>query len=107
MGTGPKDRRGGARAGAGRKPQIVEREFKGLLAAIKREAKGKGMTWQEWFARQMMGTNKELGAKYAKMFMDQIKVRVTESNVTINDNRGPAVYLPEEKPDPAKIALVK
>lgn len=107
MATGPKGKWGGARAGAGKKPQISEREFKGLLKAIKAQAKEKGYTWQEWFAKQMLSSDKGHSARFTKMFMDQLKVRVTESNVTINDNRGPSVYLPEEKPDPAKIALVK
>lgn len=107
MATGPKGKWGGRRSGSGRKPQIVEKEFKRLLAAIKSEAKEMGLTWQEWFAKQMLGKDKERSARFAKMFMDQMKIGIQETSVTVNDNRAPAVYLPEEKPDPAKVRVVQ
>ena len=107
MATGPKGKWGGARAGAGKKPAISEREFKSLLKAVKAEAKAQGTTWTEWFAKQMFGRDKNHGARFAKMLMDQLKVRVTGSNANVTRSTAAAVYLPEEKPDPAKIALVK
>jgi hypothetical protein len=107
MATGPKGGWGGKRAGAGGKPHISEREFKGLLGAVKKQAKEKGMTWQEWFAKQMLGPDKDRSARFTKMFMDQLKVRVTESNVNVTHSSGPSVYLPQEKPDPAKLVVMK
>lgn len=107
MATGPKGKWGGARAGSGKKPAISEREFKSLLKAVKAEAKAAGTTWTEWFSKQMFSRDKNHSARFAKMFMDQLKVRVTESNVNVTHTAGPAVYLPEEKPDPAKVKVLQ
>lgn len=106
MASGPKNSWGGKRAGSGRKRQVSEAEFTRLLRAMRKEAKDRNTTWQEIFAKKCLGADKDQSAKFFKMFMDQLKVRVSEQNVNVNMNQGAGVQLPQMRPDPAKLKVV-
>lgn len=111
MSTGPKQRpnttpRGGARPGAGRKAifEISSGELKGLFKALKKKAKETGKTWQDLFIEHLYTPSDwREGAAYHKMLTEHIRVQKSERHVEITKHEGPAIYLPEEAPDPAKV----
>jgi hypothetical protein len=114
LSTGPKARpnttpRGGARKGAGRKPTfgISEIELKGLFKALKKQAKERGENWQENFAKRLFSDDWRESAAFHRMLTDQIKVNKQEKRVEITENKGPAIFLPEERPDPSKVVPIK
>jgi len=41
-----------------------------------------------------------------RLFKDYTMPRKSEKKVEISDNRGPAIFLPERRPDPAKLKLI-
>ena len=113
MATGPKQRpnttpRGGARAGAGRKPVygVSDAELKKLFRALKAEAKARGESWQDNFAQHLYSDDWREAAAFHRMLTDQIKVRRSESHVTTKNQESP-VTLPEIRPDPGKVVPLK
>jgi len=114
MSTGPKARpgttpRGGARPNSGPKPifGVSEKELNGLFRALKKKAKETGKTWQDLFAGHLYSDDWREAAAYHRMLTDQIKVRKEDKHVTTQKVEGPAIFLPEERPDPAKVVPLK
>jgi len=115
MSTGPKRTRenttpkGGKRPGAGRPAVfgVSEKELKGLFSALKKKAKEEGKTWQDLFADHLYSDDWREAAAYHRMLTDQIKVSKQEKHVEVKKVEGPAIFLPEERPDPAKVVPLK
>lgn len=115
MSTGPKRTRenttpkGGKRPGAGRPAVfgVSEVELKALFKALKKEAKERGQSWQENFAKRLFSDDWRESAAFHRMLSDQIKVNKQEKHVTEVKAEGPAIFLPQERPDPAKVVPIK
>jgi len=115
--TGPKQRpnttpKGGKRHGAGRPKGtgvfgISQEELRSLFKALKKEAKKRGETWQENFAKHLFSDDWRESAAFHRMFTDQIKVRREEKKIDVTEHKGPAIFLPEENPDPAKVIPIR
>jgi len=107
--TGRDNNRGGFRPGSGRKPiEPSQRELKRLLREVKKKAAERGATWQSIFAELLfdsIASPKDRIAAF-KVFMEYVLVRKSEQNVNVTKTEGPTIYLPEMKPDPAKIIAI-
>lgn len=102
------ENRGGARPGSGRKPifGMSEREMKKLLAAIRKKAREKGTSWEAEFAEHLFSIDWREAAAFYKMFTDKLFVKATQNETDIGKAQGPGIFLPEQRPDPAKDAEV-
>lgn len=114
MSTGPKQRpsttpRGGKREGSGRKHTfgLSEAALRKLFLALKKQAKEAGQSWQENFAKHLYSEDWRESAAFHRMLTDQIKVNKQEKNINVTKHDSPTIYLPEEKPDPAKVVPIK
>ena len=125
------DGRGGARPGAGRKPAYVisNKEKKNLVKAAKKKAKETGKSIADVLidlAYQTDDKRTALGA--IRIYFDHTITKTTEKDINLNDNKniGPtifktndrgewvvtkpgssSIFLPEIKPDLAKLIPIK
>jgi len=109
--TGPKkkENRGGARPGAGRKPQSVSQsQVKAMLRAARKRAKEAGRTIDDILLDVMYGLDEQTKDKLAaiKIFKDFTMAKQTESTVEHTRRTVGPVCLPERRPDPAKVVPI-
>lgn len=114
MSTGPKkvQGRGGPGRGQGRKPykdrNIPESVKKALVTAVEMAKKRNGRTLGDLLMASAYGEEKlttvQLGA--IKLALDYMAGKESKQEITVKHESEPAVYLPEEKPDPGKTAEV-
>ncbi len=103
---------GGLRPGAGRpKPGINQQIAKATAAAIKRYAKKYGKTLDEIaldmsYAVEEFSSITVAGRQKAMRFLDD-RTRVAEGGETDHAPPGPAVYLPEMRPDEGKVVDIR
>lgn len=105
--TGPKkDNRGGAREGAGRKPQTLSmRQVQAMLDAADERAKKEKKTIDEILLDFIYDTKLTAKDRAAciKLFKDFSTAKISEGGET-DTALGPAVYLPQQRP---KLEVVK
>lgn len=110
MATGPKkvETRGGTRANAGRpRIEISDYEVKKLLKAARKKEKETGKSVYDILMDMIYsGREKERGPGL-RMFLDTVISRSKQQDVKVTTTNAPAVYLPEQRPDPAKLEVVK
>lgn len=103
-----KENRGGKRAGSGRKPKITRLTWKStpadMVKAAKKYAKQYGMTVDD-ILLEVIYNHED-----ARVRLSAIKIqkeftiaRTIDKKVEITENRAPKIFLPEKKPDPAKV----
>ena len=112
---------GGARKGTGRKPitHLSEKEAKTLFREIRKRSKLEGKTWQSTLMDFVMGAERDKDGNKLPLQMtakerltalrlvaDLAVAKQSEQTVNVNKTEGPGIYLPERKPDPAKLEIV-
>lgn len=112
MATGPKGSWGGRRPGSGpKKATIGEKLKKRLLKEMRLYEKDTGISLEKRLLDYAHGKVRGAGPREAlaamKIAYDMLVTKSSESNVNVTHNTGPSVYLPEERPDPAKLVVVK
>ena len=109
MSTGPKEPRGGARVGSGRKPTTLSAQsIKKLIKTAKIWAKDQGKTVDDVlfgiiYDDAVLPNTRLLGIKLVKDYTMTKLAEGSEADKIL----GPAVYLPEERPDPANVVPIK
>lgn len=106
MSTGPKkDNRGGARAGAGRKPETLSaRQVQAMLDKAKERAKKEKKEIDDILLDLIYGDNPPKDTLAAiKLWKEYTIAKLSEGGET-DKALGPAVYLPEQRP---KLQVVK
>ena len=106
------NKHGGSRQGAGRprkKKTVSEKVKDNYLKAHRQLAKEHGETIEKAVLRLIYKDGIQDSVKVAilKAYNEALLIRETETNVDINLNRGPVIYLPETETDPAKLIPVK
>ena len=90
------------------KPKVFSDKVKAAyLKAAKKLTKEYGMTPEEVVLRMVYDETKMQTARVgaAKLYNEALLVK--ETDITTHKDQGPAVYLPERKPDPAKVVQIK
>lgn len=108
MSTGPKSGWGGKREGAGRKPETLSgQQIKQMLDRAKEYAKKHGKDIDEVLLDFIYEGEKSSERLQAiKLFKDKTMATIQEGGPA-DENLGPGVYLPNERPDPAKVVPIK
>ena len=99
---------GGARAGSGQpKKTLSAAQVAEWLQKAKERAAEKGQTIPEILLDFIYdtGLNVKDRAACIKLWTDKTMADLKEGGET--DNLGPAIYLPQERPDPAKVVNIK
>lgn len=116
MSTGPKDGWGGKRDGSGRKNRwsVTETQVKEMLRDARKRAKLEGKKIDDIlldiiYARSggapaHVETKDRLAA--IKIFKEYSMGKHSEQNVTFQKIEGPKIFLPEMRPDPAKVKML-
>lgn len=107
MSSGPKkvENRGGARAGAGAKPQTLSaRQVQAMLDKAKEYAAKFGKTVDEVLLDFVYKDDAKDADRLAaiKLFKTYTIAKLQEGGET-DQQLGPAFFLPEQRPDPAKL----
>lgn len=102
------ENRGGRREGSGRKrASISNQEVAKLIRAAKRKAKETGKSVADILIECIYNERGRIRLAAVKTFYDQVVTAASEAEVRVRKANQPAIYLPESKPDPATIKLVK
>jgi hypothetical protein len=109
--SGTKGHSGGARVGSGKKKQvktISEAAKKRWVVAARKFARDNGMTVEQAVLNMVVNPDVQdtVRVAAAKLYNEALIARVTEKNVAITEQRGPAIGLPERRKDPAKLRVV-
>ena len=104
MATGPKNRNGGPRPGAGRPRSIdvSDRERNNILKAAKLRAKTEGRKVEDLLMDCIYGFEGRDKIAALKLYYDIMLVKETKSEVTSKKVAEAPIILPASKPDPAK-----
>ena len=121
------DGRGGARPGAGRKPKYIisEKEVEKLVEAAEKKAREKGESIADVLIDlAYQKDDKRTALAAIRIYLDYTITKTTEKDINLNQNQntGPTIFetndrgemvitqlgssrifLPEQKPDPAKL----
>jgi hypothetical protein len=103
-----KENRGGARAGAGRKPEalsatLVRKMINVANQYAKKHGKTMDMVLAEFIYDEELPTRDRMLA--IKLYKDKTMAPISEGGPT-DTELGPTVYLPELKPDPGKVVPI-
>jgi hypothetical protein len=102
---------GGARAGAGR-PKKTKTSSEQVRAAYRKAAKELAKEFGEPIEKAVLrlayleNTQDSVRVAVLKAYNDVLVARQTEQNVNVNKTQAPAIFLPEKKPDPAKLVPI-
>lgn len=110
MSTGPKkiENRGGARPGAGRKPETLSaKQVQLMLDKAKEYAEKHGKTVDEILLDFIYGSEIKDADKLAaiKLFKTYTIAKLQEGGET-DLVLGPGIFLPEQRPDPASFQVI-
>ena len=113
MSTGPKNGWGGARPNSGpKKESLSVAQVREMLETAKKYAKEKGKSiddvlcefiFEEKVHDQVVQNNQRIAA--IKLFKEYTIAKLNEGG-DIDKNLSPSTYLPEERPDPAKVVPI-
>ena len=108
MATGPKAGWGGPRAGSGRpKETLSVQQVREMLAKAKEYAKKYEKTIDEILLGFIYeGDKKSECLQAIKLWKEYTMAKLQEGGDT-DINLGPGIYLPGERPDPAKVVPIK
>ena len=104
--AGVKGRSGGSRPGAGRprkKKTVSEKVKANYLKAARELAKEYGETLEKAVLRLIYKNKIQDSVKVAilKAYNEAMLVKESKKDISVNDNQGPRIGLPEMQPDPA------
>lgn len=109
MSTGPKSGWGGRREGAGRPKQTISAEqIENMILKAKKRADEEGKDLDDLLldlAYDKQVANKDRIA-CIKVYKEYTIAKMSEGG-DADKNLGPGVYLPNERPDPAKVVPLK
>ena len=113
MATGPKkiETRGGYRPGSGRpRVEISDAEIKKLLREAKKKERETGKPIYAILMELAYGQADNASPKdqiaAIRLYIDAVVSRAQQRDIKVTTLQEPAVYLPEQKPDPAKIVPI-
>lgn len=111
MSTGPKNAWGGKRDGSGRKrAAFSDAQVVALIRAAKKKEKDTGVSVADQLMRMIYGRRTAVSNKEKltaiKLFYDQVVTVASETESHVTTSTEPAIYLPEQMPDPAKLVAV-
>lgn len=102
------ENRGGRREGSGRKrASISNQEVAKLIRAAKKKAKETGKSIADQLIDAIYAERGRLRIAAVKVYYDQVVTAASEADVNVSKNDKPAIYLPEQKPDPANVVPMK
>lgn len=108
-----KDNRGGARPGTGpKKRTITAEQAANLLLAAEQMAAEQGISPYRLLMEYAYGVGKgeefpaSTRAQALNKYFDLTMARLSEGGET-DKQLGPSIYLPEERPDPAKVVNIR
>lgn len=109
MGTGPKGAWGGRREGAGRPKQTISAEqIEKMILKAKKYADERGIDLDDLLLE--IAYDKQMAPKdriaCIKVYKEYTIAKMQEGGEADKD-LGPGIYLPGEKPDPAKVVPIK
>jgi hypothetical protein len=108
--TGKIENRGGAREGAGRKEKQVLSEIvkNRILEAAEKLATKNKQTIEEAMMEMVFDPKVQDSVKTSifKIYLDASVVKESKSSKEITARKGPNVYLPESRKDPAKLISI-
>ncbi len=97
------ENRGGRRPGSGRKLvlDLGRRRREEIIKQVEAEAKANGTSFGEQLGKLMFGVGGDKRLKLAAMqlYAREILPRVREGEASADDIKGPAIYLPEQRPE--------
>ncbi len=110
MSTGPKtiENRGGARPGAGRKPETLSvRQVRLMLERAEAKAEEHGKTLDDVLLDIAYSAEEKTSDKLAaiKIFKTHTMIKLNEGG-DADKELGPAFFLPDQRPDPAKLHVL-
>lgn len=108
MSSGPKRNWGGAREGAGRPTETLSgSQVREMLQKAKERAEKEEKSIDDILLDIIYAQDGKRGETLAaiKLFKDKTMAQMKEGGET--DSQGPGVYLPGERPDPAKVIPIK
>jgi hypothetical protein len=113
MATGPKkvETRGGSRPGAGRpRIEISDQEVKKLIKAARKKEKETGKGIFDILVSMAYGDDYRVTPKdqisAIRLYVDAVVSKAQQKDVKVTTTQEPAVFLPEQKPDPAKLVPI-
>ncbi len=108
--TGPKkvENRGGRRANQTGRPriEISDREVKKLLKAARKKEQESGKSVYDILMEMIYSGNERERAPGLRLYLDAVISKSKQQDVKVTDNRAPSVFLPEQRPDPAKMVAI-
>ena len=116
MSTGPKavsrpgaSRRGGYRPNSGPKPIYIlaETERRRIIKALRVAERKHGKSIGELMAEWIYSDDFKRASVTLQVYLRDVLARTTHQDVTVTKSaEGPHIYLPEAKPDPAKVVAL-
>jgi len=104
--AGVKGKSGGARPNAGRpKKTLTQQQVSKIIKSVEKKGKEKGISWSDSFAEMLFDpvANYRERLQAFRLFMEITISKSIEQNINVNKGQAPKIYLPEKKPDPAKL----
>lgn len=108
--AGVKGKSGGARPNAGRPEKtLTQQQVSKILKSVEKKGKEQGTSWSDVFAEMLFDpvANFKDRLQAFRLFMDITISKSIEQNINVNKNQAPKIYLPEKRPDPAKVIPIK
>jgi hypothetical protein len=108
--AGIKGKSGGARPNAGRpKKTLTQQQVSKIIKAVEKKGKENGISWSDSFAEMLFDpvANYRERLQAFRLFMEITISKSIEQNINVNKNQAPKIYLPEKRPDPAKVIPIQ
>ena len=81
--------------------------MKRLMTALRKKARETGRNWQEEFVEHLYSPDWREAAAFFKMMTDKLFIKKSEVDMNVSKTQGPSIFLPEQRPDPVKLAPVR
>lgn len=99
-------KRGGARPGAGRPTiyQLSERERQRIIKAMRRSERQHRKSMGAVLAEMVFSDDKRVSATGMQVYLRDVLAKSSQQDMNVNKREFPApdIFLPEQKPDPAR-----
>ena len=101
--------RGGEREGAGRKPRFANSDqfLTQLVDALDKKATATGESAADRLVAIAYSEDKREAGPVLRFIFDKMITAASERMSEVTQPRGPTIYLPQKRPDPAKVVPIK
>ena len=103
MSVKKQENRGGRRPGSGRKLtlDLGRRKREEIVQHVEAEGSANGTSFGQELGKLMFGVGRDKRLKLAAMqlYARDILPKVSANDASVDDIRGPAIYLPEQRPE--------